>query len=288
MKYPEVKGKGIGWPWVIDNKQRVSTDLFENPLPRITVVTPSFNQGRFLEETIRSVLLQGYPNLEYIIMDGGSTDESIEILRRYEPFLNYLHIGPDGGQSAAIADGFDRATGEILAWLNSDDLYMPGALARVGRFFTLNPESVFLHSDVQLIAENSQPCGMLHASPTNLFLTKNTGAHGWWQPGTFWHRETYMACGVLDRQLQFCMDRDLFIRICSAGKSQTIRGKPLAAFRVQQEQKSQRIVEVFLQEHELLLERYGNPKLRQFRPLLGRLWSLWKYASSPLGVHERL
>ena len=84
------------------------------------MVTPSYNQGTFIEETIRSVLRQGYPNLEYMVIDGGSTDGSVEIIYKYEPWPSYLHIGPDGGQAAAIAGGFRRATGEILAWLNAD------------------------------------------------------------------------------------------------------------------------------------------------------------------------
>src|SRR5262249_19241824 len=97
--------------------------------------TPSFNQGQFLEETIRSVLLQGYPNLEYLIIDGGSTDRSVEIIKKYEPWLAYWVSEPDRGQSHAINKGFKRATGEILAWLNSDDIYLPCTLIKVCRVF---------------------------------------------------------------------------------------------------------------------------------------------------------
>ena len=102
-------------------------------LPRITVVTPSFNQAPFLEQTILSVLGQCYPNLEYIVMDGGSTDGSREIIERYAPQLAYWQSQPDGGQAAAINAGFARATGEILCWLNSDDYFLPGALHRIAR-----------------------------------------------------------------------------------------------------------------------------------------------------------
>ena len=280
MEFPDAPSTKTGWPWILENSNTYDIKPSDSSYPRITVVTPSFNQGQFLEETIRSVLFQGYPNLEYIVMDGGSTDDSVEILSKYQAFLSYLHIGPDGGQSAAIASGFEHATGDVLAWLNSDDVYLPGTLARVGRFFAAHPEHVFANGDVQLIDEGSQPCGMLRAHPAQLFLIKNTGGHSWWQPGTFWRRQTYGACGELDRQLQFCMDLDLFIRICSAGKSCCIRGRPLAAFRIQGEQKSQTIKDVFLREHELLLTRYGNPRLLRLRPMLGRLWQLWEIGDS--------
>src|SRR5512134_129792 len=109
--------------------------------PKISIVTPSFNQGKYLERTIRSVIEQDYPNLEYIIIDGGSTDESVEIIRKYEKHLAYWVSEPDRGQSHAINKGFDRATGEIFGWLNSDDWYVPGALKAVAEAFAANPEA---------------------------------------------------------------------------------------------------------------------------------------------------
>ena len=102
-----------------------------NALPKISTVTPSFNQGKFLEKTILSVLEQGYPNLEYIIIDGGSSDESVDIIKKYADRLNYWVSEADRGQSHAINKGFERATGEIFGWLNSDDWYHPGALQAV-------------------------------------------------------------------------------------------------------------------------------------------------------------
>ena len=101
------------------------------PWPRISIVTPSYNQGQFIEETIRSVLLQGYPNLEYIIIDGGSTDNSVEIIKKYSPWLTYWVSERDRGQSHAINKGFEHASGDILGWLNSDDMLAMGSLRRV-------------------------------------------------------------------------------------------------------------------------------------------------------------
>jgi len=109
-------------------------------LPRLSVVTPSYNQGRFIEETIRSVLLQDYPNLEFIIIDGGSTDNTIEVIKKYETWLAYWVSESDRGQSHAINKGIIKATGEILFWLNSDDVVLPGAFKKIAGVFSDNPE----------------------------------------------------------------------------------------------------------------------------------------------------
>src|SRR4030042_6265175 len=109
-----------GWPWTEESPQLHNTMPDGSPWPKISIVTPSFNQGQFIEETIRSVLLQGYSDLEYIIIDGGSKDDSIELIRKYEKWLTYWVSEPDHGQSHAINKGFRKASGEIVAWLNSD------------------------------------------------------------------------------------------------------------------------------------------------------------------------
>ena len=117
-----------GWPWIEASDSLPDKMPNGSDWPRISIVTPSYNQGKFLEETIRSVFLQGYPNLEYIIIDGGSTDNSIEIIKKYEPWLTYWVSEKDRGQSHAINKGFEHATGEIYGWLNSDDYFLPRAL----------------------------------------------------------------------------------------------------------------------------------------------------------------
>ena len=118
-----------------DRAQLPETMSDGHPWPRISIVTPSYNQGQFIEETIRSVLQQGYPNLEYIIIDGGSTDNSVEIIKKYEEYLTYWVSEPDDGQYDAINKGFSRATGEIMAWLNSDDMYVPWTFKTVAEIF---------------------------------------------------------------------------------------------------------------------------------------------------------
>ena len=130
-----------GWPWTEAPPPLPPTTVNGQAWPRITIVTPSFNQAQYLEETIRSVLLQGYPNLEYLVFDGGSTDGSVDILRRYDRFLDAWVSERDKGQSDAINKGLARCTGTIVNWLCSDDVLLPGALFRVGEAFTKSRES---------------------------------------------------------------------------------------------------------------------------------------------------
>ncbi|HVA98160.1 MAG TPA: glycosyltransferase family 2 protein, partial [Bacteroidia bacterium] len=130
---PAVAPEKTGWPWLEETS--VCEFNFDINYPKITIITPSFNQGDFIEETIRSVLLQNYPNLEYFIMDGGSTDESVDIIKKYEPFITYFESKKDNGQSHAINKGLAKTTGDIVTWLNSDDYYNAGTLFEIANEF---------------------------------------------------------------------------------------------------------------------------------------------------------
>jgi glycosyltransferase involved in cell wall biosynthesis len=144
-----------GWPWTIPNKDKNIASIASHDSPKITVVTPSFNQAPFLEETIRSVLLQGYPNLEYIIMDGGSTDGSVEIIRKYEPWLTYWQSERDGGQAEAINNGWKRSTGYAITWLNSDDVLTPDSLMTSVQVLAAKDGPDMVYGDNTIIDENS-------------------------------------------------------------------------------------------------------------------------------------
>ncbi len=145
-----------GWPWTEESPQLPGTMPDGSPWPSVSIVTPSLNQRQFIEETIRSVLLQGYPDLEYIIIDGGSTDGSLEIIKKYEPWLAYRVSERDRGQSHAINKGWQRARGEILAWLNSDDTYNPGAIRCAVEALRANPGVAMVSSEMTYTDDSSR------------------------------------------------------------------------------------------------------------------------------------
>lgn len=221
-------------------------------IPKISIVTPSFNQGEYLESTIRSVLEQGYPAVEYIVADGGSTDGSCEVLRRYESRIADWFSERDDGQADAIDKGFSRATGEVLAWLNSDDTYLPGALSTVMKEFMDDPSLDVVYGD--LIVVNSDGAFVDDWKVTDfdmracIYLDR-----GILQPAAFWRRSAFEAVGGLNTQLQFAMDLDLFLRMALRGLRFKHVRQPLATFRVSGTNKSCLIPEVGVDERRDLL-----------------------------------
>jgi len=188
-----------------------------SPWPRISIVTPSYNQAQFLEETIRSVLLQGYPDLEYIIIDGGSTDGSVAIIRQYESWLSYWVSEPDVGQSAAIAKGFSHVTGKYLTWLNSDDSYLPGAIACAASAFTMHPSAALVYGGCELFEEGgSRQIRVWQGAPSTvraLILGENTIP----QQAAFMRRTALEQAGGVDTTLHYVMDHELWTRLGRAG-----------------------------------------------------------------------
>jgi glycosyltransferase involved in cell wall biosynthesis len=284
---PPLPGKS-GWPWTQESRQLRGTMPDGRPWPRISIVTPSYNQGRFIEETIRSVLLQGYPNLEYIVMDGGSKDNSAEIIRKYESWLTYWRTAHDGGQSAGIAEGFQRSTGEIMAWLNSDDRYLPGTLHKVGKAFSSNRKLAFINSDINVIDECSRFSHRFFVSRPCGPITANLGYHTWPQQGCFWRRYAYENVGGVDPSLEFCMDRDLFIRLVSVGPSARLKGPPTAEYRFNKDSKSETMTDLAKRENILLLQRYSSVFGRGPSPNTGLLLLTWWYLRACGSIRKRL
>ncbi len=203
-----------------------------NNLPRITVVTPSLNQGRYIEDAIRSVLEQDYPNLEYIVRDGGSTDETIDILRRYEEHLSRLVIEPDGGPADAINKAFSEATGDILAWLNADDLYLPGTLHAIAEAFAADSTADLVYGEGWYIDEAGariEPCRFVRRAFNRRYLVNKDPIL---QPASFWRRAVWERTGDLDTSLRWVFDWEWFIR---AHERASFRYLPreLAYYRVQ-------------------------------------------------------
>ncbi len=181
-------------------------------LPKITVVTPNFNGVNTLEETLRSVIDQDYPNLEYIIIDGGSTDGSLELIESYRPYFTKVIVGKDKSMYDAIAKAFDTATGEILAWLNSDDLYEPNALLRVGEYFQRHP-----HTDVIYMNDTVMKDGWRVPNRPQKHTCAHHLRHGHiiYQEGCFFKRSAYEAVGGLNRNLRLAGDYDLWLRLAA-------------------------------------------------------------------------
>ena len=185
--------------------------------PRITVVTPSYNHGEFIQQTIDSVLNQDYPDLEYIVMDGGSTDGTVDILREYDGRL-YWVSERDRGQSHAINKGLRMATGEVVAFLNSDDLYEPGALMKVGGFFARHPEAAWVTGRCRIIDQNDREIRKAITLYKNMWLRLKSYAvlqvvDYISQPATFWRRQVVEKIGLFDEALRYAMDYDYSLRV---------------------------------------------------------------------------
>ena len=180
----------------------------------VSIVTPSFNQAPYLEDTIRSVLEQDYPNLEYIIVDGGSTDGSVDIIRRYVDRLAWWVSEADKGQTDALNKGFARARGEILAWLNSDDTYQPGAVAEAAAFLQSRPEVGLVYGDANFIDENGKLIGRFPAAQTDYRRLRRGYVHIP-QQAAFFRAELWRKVAPLDPSFYFAMDYDLWVRIAA-------------------------------------------------------------------------
>lgn len=180
--------------------------------PLVSIVTPCYNHARFLEATMRSVLEQDYPRLEYLVVDGGSTDGSVEIIRRYADRLAWWVSEPDRGQTDAINKGFARARGEILAWLNSDDTYEPGAVSEAVAALLAHPEAAMVYGDANFIDESGRVTGRFPAAQTDYARLRRGYVHIP-QQAAFFRADLWKQVGPLDPSFFFAMDYDLWVRL---------------------------------------------------------------------------
>jgi glycosyltransferase involved in cell wall biosynthesis len=222
-----------------------------------TIVTPSLNQSLFIEQTIKSVLDQDYRLREYIIIDGGSTDGTLDIISRYQPSLTFSETGQDTGQSNAIARGFKRGTGDILGWLNSDDYYLPGTLAKVAHIFEKHPDIVLVYGDYIVL----RPSGEQIYKP-KVSWNHTIALYAYLmipQPSAFWRRSAYDSIGGLNDNYDYCMDYDLFLRLSAAypGKFLHLQ-EPLSVFRLHSDSKTARHHGVFSSENKLVRAQFNR------------------------------
>lgn len=265
---PPLPGK-TGWPWTVETPSLPDTRPDGTPWPRVSIVTPSYNQGEFIEETIRSVLLQGYPNVEYIIMDGGSTDASVDIIKKYERWIAHWESARDKGQADAINKGLQRSTGVVFQYINSDDLVAKTALEIVGLQAT---DHDAVAGGVEQFEDSPQQayyipvcCGL---EPARML---NTATHRlectFHQPGLWMKREGVLEVGGVDVSYRYCFDHLLAIKYLERWPSVHYTKHSLAQARTHHSAKSVAEISLFLPEivrlREELSKELHSPKLRE-------------------------
>lgn len=261
----------LNWPWKDGVKPEVYDREFE--WPKISIVTPSFNQGQFIEATIRSILLQNYPNLEYIIIDGGSSDETIEVIKKYNEKITFWVSEPDKGQTDAINKGFKKATGDIVNWVNSDDQLVKGALYEVGLNWLTNKFDILIGAD-RILYQNSEKkitkVDVWKPKPWDEitdFLTPNGVVIP--QSSTFIARSLVKELGYLNSELHYLMDWDLYFRIACFLKGKNnysieITKKTLATQLIHSDCKTFKDGEKFQLEYKQLLEDYSHGIAKEY------------------------
>ena len=240
--------------------------------PLVSIITPSFNQATFLEQTLLSVLEQDYPNIEYWVIDGGSTDNSLEIIKKYAPRLAGWVSEKDHGQADGVNKGFAKATGEIIGWLNSDDLYYPGAIAGAVEAFRQHPEASFVFSDVESIDEHGKAFNLMRYGDWKLPDLMTFRIIG--QPGVFMRRAVLEQAGYLDLNYNYLLDIQLWLRMAAIADPQYVPGAVWAAARIHSDAKNIAHAQDFGAEAFRLAKWLCEDK--RFYPLSGKLFNkIW-------------
>jgi glycosyltransferase involved in cell wall biosynthesis len=254
--------------------------------PKISIVTPSYMQGHFLEWTIRSVLRQNYPNLEYIVMDGGSTDSTRGVIERYADRLLHWESKKDNGQADAISRGFERTSGEIMAYLNSDDMLTPGTLQKVARYFADHPEVDVVYSHRCFVDARNRVLGYWILPPHSSYLMKRFDYIP--QETTFWRRRIFDQVGNIDPSFRFAMDYDLFVRFMNAGRMRRVNDI-YGAFRMHDYSKTKTQIEtVGMREMNRVRSQYRIPIRKHDHALLKVFIAYVKSASFAWTQYQHL
>ncbi|WP_455672670.1 glycosyltransferase family 2 protein [Phocaeicola sp.] len=240
---------------------------------KISIVTVSFNQGQFIRDNIESVLSQDYSNYEHIIIDGGSKDNTVAILKEY-PHLNWISE-KDKGQSDGLNKGFKKATGDVIAWINSDDMLAPHALKYINEFFVNNPDKYVLTGNQVFIDEKGCPMRTIPAESFSYNTLLNTKHCSVMQNSTFFRKDVLLDVGYLDEKFHYTMDLELFIRIAKKYRSYTIK-RDLAYFRKWEDSKTCSSQFSFFKEIRLVKKKHHAPLLTS-----GNVWLLWQYIKEP-------
>jgi glycosyltransferase involved in cell wall biosynthesis len=199
--------------------------------PLVSIITPSFNQARYIEATIQSVLGQEYPRIEYIIVDGGSTDGTVDVIKKYKNGLAWWVSEKDKGQTDAINKGFARATGDILAWINSDDTYEPGAITAAVKYLQEHPDVGMVYADCNFINEDGRVIGKFGSAQTDYRLLRQGYVHIP-QQTMFFRADLWRQVGPLDPSFYFAMDYDLWTRLAARSVLKYLPGQVWANFRL--------------------------------------------------------
>jgi glycosyltransferase involved in cell wall biosynthesis len=251
--------------------------------PRISIITPSFNQGDFIEQTILSVLSQDYPNLEYTVMDGGSSDTTLNILKKYSGKVIWTSE-PDQGQTHAINKGLRRATGSIVGYLNADDLLLPGTLKKVMDAFINQPQTWWVTGKCRIVDEENNEI----RRPITVYKNTLLGLHTFSlllmtnyisQPATFWRREALETAGYLDENLRYVMDYEYWLRLYSKYPPVFIP-EYLAAFKIHRSSKTTSTghKDIYVDEEKIVVGRYVRSRFQMFLHNAHRLMMTFAYS----------
>jgi glycosyltransferase involved in cell wall biosynthesis len=271
--FPVVSNR-TGWPW--DQPVSSLPPIMPNgrPWPRITVVTPAYKQADFLEETMRSVLLQGYPNLEYMVIDDESPDHTPEVIRKYEPWLAYTTRQPNGGQPNAVNNGFRRSTGEIMSWINSDDILLPRALERIATAFVTDPNVKVVCGFRKEIDRDSRVIrkqAIVNPRKRDLerccFIAQET---------VYWRREVWEKAGPLDESFGYALDYEYWHRLLSLGYEFHLLPYYLGCIRLHPESKGATLAKVRDADLNRIYKRYLGREVTEFELHLERRSLHWR------------